>query len=284
MLISPTDLHYFSVIAREGSLTRAADVLRIRQPSLSLALQRLERTLGHPLLTRGRKGVAPTAAGTRLLTRARVLLEEWGALGDDLQRELGSVRGTVRLGCHVSVARYALPAGLRASLRAHPGLEIRLEHALSRRVAESVLRMELDLGVVVNPVAHPDLVLIPLCKDEVALWHAPEVTPDADPVICDPDLLQSQTLLRRLRRARRSAPRLLTTSSLEVATTLAAEGIGPAILPTRVVNASLHRGTLKRARSIPAYSDQIALVYRVENRKVRAITELASMIARHVQD
>jgi DNA-binding transcriptional LysR family regulator len=142
--------------------------------------------------------------------------------------------------------------------------------------------MELDLGVVVNPIPHPDLVLIPLCEDEVALWHSPDVSPHADPVICDPDLVQSQTLLKRLRRARGSAPRLLTTSSLEVATTLAAEGIGPAILPTRVVNASLHRGKLRRARSIAGYSDQIALIYRVENRKVRAITELVSAIARRL--
>ena len=77
MLPSSTDLTYFAEIAKTGNLSQAATRLGVSQPSLSLAMQRLEHCLGAPLLVRSRLGVKLTKAGEQLLADTLRLLEDW---------------------------------------------------------------------------------------------------------------------------------------------------------------------------------------------------------------
>jgi LysR family nitrogen assimilation transcriptional regulator len=69
-------LRYLLCIVRSKSFTRAAQVLRIAQPALSLHVQKLEQELGTPLLIRHSRGVEPTRAGEMLLQRAEWIIEE----------------------------------------------------------------------------------------------------------------------------------------------------------------------------------------------------------------
>ena len=77
MLPSHSDLHYFLAIAQAGNLTHAATRLGISQPSLSLAMQRLETAMGSSLIIRSRLGVKLTKAGERLLLDTRRLMDEF---------------------------------------------------------------------------------------------------------------------------------------------------------------------------------------------------------------
>ncbi len=275
MLPSPTDLTYFLEIAQQGNLTHAAQRLGVSQPSLTLAMQRLEQCMGTPIFIRSRKGVKLTKAGDRLHLETRALLGQWQELRQQAVDSMNEIQGRFSLGCHASVARYALPLFLPKLLHAHPKLEINLEHDLSRNITQRVQNLDLDLGIVVNPTSHADLVMKPLAKDAVTLWKSKELA-NEDVLICEPSLLQTLSLRRKLERAGFSFKRTIESANLEVISTLVACGAGIGILPGRVAEAS---GTqLIRVRAAPVVNDEIFLIYRMENRPVVAIQELSKAI------
>src|SRR5690348_7685446 len=149
MLPSSSDLSYFIEIAQMGNLTHAANRLGISQPSLTLAMQRLEDSMSTSLFVRSRQGVKLTKAGERLLLHARKLLGQWDELRQEALDSMNEFRGRFVIGCHPSVARYSLPLFLPALLKQQPALDIGLIHDLSRNITHQVLTLEIDIGIVV---------------------------------------------------------------------------------------------------------------------------------------
>ncbi|MGE4282070.1 MAG: LysR family transcriptional regulator, partial [Magnetospirillum sp.] len=84
-MIELRPLRYFLSIVEHGSLSRAAEVLHVAQPALSLHLKRLEAQFGCQLLHRTTRGVVPTENGQRLAQRARSLLEHTNNLVDEVR-------------------------------------------------------------------------------------------------------------------------------------------------------------------------------------------------------
>lgn len=278
-LPSPSDLQYFLEVAGTSNLSRAAERLGISQPALSLAMQRLEHSFGLQLLIRGKTGVQTTHAGQRLVQQARTLLAEWAKIRESARREQDEVSGTFTLGCHPSVALYSLPGFLPQLLKRHPHLEFKLLHDLSRRITEDVISFRVDFGIVVNPVPHPDLVIQTLAQDQVTLWCAPGG--ERGTLIYDPDLAQSQALLKQCARKGLKFDRTLTSSSLEIVASLTAAGGGVGILPTRVAK-QVARSKGSRLEPIaadaPRFADEISLVYRADAQKSQASKAIAKAI------
>lgn len=289
MLPSANDLQYFIEIASTLNISRAAERLGVSQPSLSLAIQRLEDTVGVSLLVRSKSGVQLTRAGHRLLAQTRNLLGEWDKIVEDARREEQEVRGRFTLGCHASVGVYALPTVCTGLMKEHPGLEIRLDHDLSRRITEKVISFKVDFGIVINPTEHPDLVIKKLGQDEVKLWRAQNPTPQQDPtsgegvLIYDPDLHQSQHLLREFAKKRWQFGRYITSSSLEVIAALTAAGAGAGILPGRVAANYAGSTVAPYERGGPAFKDVIALVYRADMQKSVAAKTIVSALSTVLQ-
>jgi DNA-binding transcriptional LysR family regulator len=275
MLPSSSDLTYFLEIAQLGNLTRAADRLGISQPSLSLAMQRLEASVGTSLFIRTRQGVKLTKAGERLLTETRRLMDDWESLRQQTLKTMNDVRGRFTLGCHASVAHYSLPLFLPRLLGDHPELEIGLHHDLSRNITQKILSLELDLAIVVNPSPHPDLVMKPLVKDVVTLW-ASKKNRNEDVLICEPSLIQTQTIMAKIKRQGFEFRRIIESSNLEVIAGMVDCGTGIGVLPTRVANAC--SPNLTPVKNAPTFHDEIFLIYRVENKPVRAIQALSAAI------
>lgn len=271
MLPSSADLSYFVTIADSGSFSAAAQRLGIAQPSLTLAVQRLESNFGTSLLIRSRQGVKPTKAGEKLLGDARDLLQRWENLRAQALSLINEVRGTFKLGVHPSVAIYSLPLFLPKLLAQHPHLEVRLIHDLSRNITQKLISSEVDLGIIVNASPHPDLVLRTLGKDEVTVF-ASNQTYNADILICEPSLVQTQEILRKLRRHNIRFRRIIECGNLEVIHSLALAGAGAAILPSRVAKG------LTAVTGAPKYVDEIFLAYRAEQRGVAALQKLSAAI------
>lgn len=275
MLPSSSDLTYFLEIAHLGNLTHAANRLGVSQPSLTLAMQRLEQSVGTNLFIRSRQGVKLTKAGDRLLLEARKLMSQWEELRQHAIDSMNEIRGHFTIGCHPSVARYSLPLFLPALMHTHKNLEIGLEHDLSRNITHKVLALENDLGIVVNPAIHPDLIMKRVAEDVVTMWKSKNLK-NEDVLICEPSLLQTQKLQSKLQRGGFNFTRTIESSSLEVIAGLVDCGAGIAILPTRVALAE--NRDLIRVKNAPTLNDEIYLIYRVENRQVRAIQELSQAI------
>lgn len=277
-MISPQDLQYFLESAKAENLSRAAERLGISQPALTMALQRLEQTVGLELFHRSKKGVRLTKAGEMLQQEAKGLAEHWDKVHRNLHRSVEEIRGTYTLGCHPSVAIYSLPQSLPTLLADFPDLRLELQHDLSRKITEQVIRGEIDLAIVVNPVRHPDLVIKTLCKDEVGFWTSKEASKvnrldsNSSVLICQPDLLQTQNLLRKMKA---KFSRTLHSTNLEVIASLANAGSGIAILPGRV---AAEWKNLKIIPEMPTFEDEVALLYRAENRRVAAFRELAKRL------
>ncbi len=277
-MISPQEISYFIESARTENLSRAAERLGITQPALTMALRRLEHNLGVELFHRSKKGVRLTKSGELFLTEAKSLADHFERLTKVLGRSVEELRGSYKIGCHMSVALYSLPQTLPKLLADFPELTLEMHHDLSRKIAERVIRGELDIALVVNPVRHPDLVIRPVAKDEYGFWTAKEANElnrlesEKCVLICEPDMLQGQTLLRKLRF---KFPRLISTQSLEVVASLANSGAGIGLLPGRVAQ---QWKNLKPMPDLPVYQDEIALLYRAENRRVAAFRELAQRL------
>jgi len=277
MLPSSFDLRNLIEVGKVGNITRAAQRLGMAQPSLSQSIRKLERALGATLLIRGKSGVSLTRAGKRVFSRAQELLSSWEGIQADAMGEEEGIQGVFALGCHPSVAEYTLPLFLPRLLSEHPGLRFRLVHDLSRKVVDQVVAREVDLGIAVNPVRHPDLVLIPLGEDSFSLWHSPKKR-GSDALFCDPDLAQVQWLLPRLSKRGLRYSQIIPSASLEVAASLAASGAGYALLPGSVAKPRRKEGLAKLDSAFPEYRDRVYLVYRSDAMRSRAGKLLVSTI------
>ncbi|MEK7357271.1 MAG: LysR family transcriptional regulator [Bdellovibrionota bacterium] len=276
--INAADLTYFVEIARTENLSRAAERLGVTQPSLSLAIKRLESSVGTPLLVRKRQGVSLTDAGRVLLQESESFIRTWANIVSRVQSSQNEVQGIVRLGCHPAVALYSLPLFLKKFLEENDGVEVRLVHDLSRKIAEGVISQQIDLGLVINPVAHPDLIVRKLATDRVTFWRSKNHRKThGKTLIADPDLVQTQTLLRKAAKWTGGDLRVLPTSQLDVARELCALGVGIAILPERVARHG--DSSLEPIDSAPVFLDELALVYRVERKKQKLVSVFAQAIA-----
>ncbi|MDI3409025.1 LysR family transcriptional regulator [Streptomyces cavernicola] len=152
MELSRRLLEQFVTVAEEGHVGRAAERLGMRQPPLSQALQRLERSLGAALLVREARGVRPTPAGEAFAADARRLLEAQQAAVERVRRIADGAEGVLRVGCAGAFA-YSFPAELlRVSAARLPGLRIDLSQGTDTHIAELVRDGRCDLGFVREPV------------------------------------------------------------------------------------------------------------------------------------
>ncbi|MBI3440592.1 MAG: LysR family transcriptional regulator [Proteobacteria bacterium] len=280
MIASPADLTYFVEVANTLNVSRAAERLGISQPSLTLAMQRLEQSVGTSLLTRSRRGVNLTPAGKQVLAHARHLLQSWDDVKAQALSSVHDIQGAYTIGCHASVALYLLSRFLPGLMEKHPELNIKLRHDLSRKIAEEVVSMKIDVGVVVNPIQHPDLIIHRLCTDEMTLWTAAQAPRrNKSILICDPGLLQAQALLKKLKKSGMIFDRMIYSDNLEVIADLTANGCGIGILPAKVAHRS--RKKLERLPKAPVFYDEHCLIFRVENKGIKSVQTINQAI-RHL--
>jgi DNA-binding transcriptional LysR family regulator len=288
-----TDLQYFQAIARAGNLSHTARLLGVRQPTLTVALQRLETEFGTPLFFRDRSGVSLTPAGKALLqyvTDALALLEAGRQHVQTLESDEG---GDFVLGVPVALGGYFLPSFLPEFFRTAPRIDISLWTGTSRAVQQAILSRDVPIGLVVNPVPHPDLVLLKLFYDATELFiaaagpEAPDPTPwetaaarlRTGPLVYVAYMSQAQALCERLAAMQLLPMRQLRCGDLELAKNLALAGVGVAILPRRVANAA---GRLQCLHpTLPFMSDVVYLAYRVDWHRTRAATCLKDALVAH---
>ncbi len=274
MLPNANDLEVFLTVVETLNFSRAAERVGLTQPALSLAIKRLENALGQELFVRHKNGVRPTRVATKLASHARTMLDMWKSLQEDAKRDHSEIRGRYSLGVHSSVALFTLQHFLPDLLLQYPELDFRLEHALSRHITDDVIGHKLDFGLVVNPVPHPDLVIVDLYKDEVGYWKLKKGKVASDVLIYDPDLGQVQEVLGK--KSKLAFKRQITSSSLEVIKSLCLAGAGVAILPQRVLADDI---ALVENLGLPGVSDRHCLVYRVDRLQGEAPKTLARAIA-----
>ena len=162
-------LLYFVRVAELGSFTRAAAALGVAQPALSRQVRLLEVELRHTLLRRTGRGAVTTAAGALLLEHGRGILHQVDRVRDELAQMRGGLAGRVAIGLPPSVAR-ALTVQLSRAFQAQlPDARLAVSEGLSTGLLESLVAGRLDVAVLYNAAATPDVEITPLGREELLL-------------------------------------------------------------------------------------------------------------------
>ncbi|MEM9069918.1 MAG: LysR family transcriptional regulator [Myxococcota bacterium] len=264
-----TALAQFAAVAEHGSFSAAAKALHVSQPTLSVAVRKLEERLRTQLFHRDSRGVTLTPAGTLLVQRVRQATQVLRAARDEIAALADEPRGEFVLGCHESLGTYLLPGFMGRFLEQYPEITLSLHNANSKDVEAAILERRIDLGLVVNPGMHPDTVVRELFRDAVTFVVARRLARksadtlfDRYPILHVPSLRQTQAILDAMQ------PRPLRTlacSSLELVKSLVLDGTGVGVLPYRVASHGVAKGRLEvLAGELPRYDDRIALVWRAD--------------------
>lgn len=143
-------LRSFVTVADAGGMTAAARSRHMTQGAVSQQIKRLEEALGETLFVRGRGGLRLTAAGERLIGKARRLL----ALNDEIVADMaaGALAGTVRLGVPYDLVGTCLMPAIRGFAEACPQVELSLTCGSSPDLAGRLAAGELDVAVLEEPI------------------------------------------------------------------------------------------------------------------------------------
>lgn len=280
MLASPVEIEYFIELYQTRHISKAAIRLGITQPTLTLSLQRLEEKLGLKLFHRTKQGVVSTKQGELFYKKANLLLDSWNDLRNDLADSIDILQGHFKVGCHQSVGAYTLPRFLENLQTYAPGIEINLVHDFSRKITERVVSYDIDLGFVVNPVRHPDLVLKKMGDDRVMFWRARNSSDIPKRIFADVNLVQIQDILGKTHAKDFKDWKLINSHSLELIRTLTLAGQGIGILPERVAKAD-GVDLVPYDSKLPVFEDKIFVVYRkdvLSNRAGKELVRLASFV------
>ncbi|ODT83706.1 MAG: hypothetical protein ABS76_01975 [Pelagibacterium sp. SCN 64-44] len=159
-------------LVRHGSARAAADGLGMTQPGISMALGRLERTLGAPLFERTRRGLRPSDQCVSLLKHINRIEAELRALCDELDSAAGDIAGTVVLGLLTVARLHLVPAAVIQVRRAHPRVKIRTMTLPFDRMLSALAdgRIDLVVGVAGSAIEESGLRVTVLGGDELGIF------------------------------------------------------------------------------------------------------------------
>jgi DNA-binding transcriptional LysR family regulator len=245
---------------RRGSITRAAAALELTQPTLTARLRGLERELGAQLLVRGRRGVSMTPAGRRFLPRAQAALEAVRRGVAEMNAAREGRGGVLALGLATDLALYIAPVALARFARAHPDVEINVRSGRSHAVAEALRADEIEIALVSQLVALPELASRPLFEEPVPVVVGRAHAFAARGRVAIDDLARSGLVMRdptaylhaittQYFATAGTAPRILMElNNTEACKRVVLAGLGAALLPQMAIHEELKRGDLVTLR------------------------------------
>ncbi|RAU20569.1 transcriptional regulator [Paramagnetospirillum kuznetsovii] len=165
-------LRYFLGIVEHGSLTKAAEALRVAQPALSLHLKRLEEEIGCPLVHRTARGVVPTQSGQRLAIRAAMLVEQMAGLRDEIRGLEAAPSGPAVIGIPTSLGSMLTVPLVLDVRRRYPAIRLRVVEGLSGHMLEWVSSGEVDMALVFGSEPPPGLATRFVARERLGLVAA----------------------------------------------------------------------------------------------------------------
>ena len=145
-------LYYFLAIAREQSITKAAETLHITQPTLSKQMMELESQLGKKLLQRGKKKITLTEEGAYLRSRAQEMIELMDKTEATFRTETELIGGDIYLGCGETAAMAFLTSIFQQMRQDYPELRLHIHSGDADAVLERLDKGLLDMGLLIGPL------------------------------------------------------------------------------------------------------------------------------------
>ncbi len=157
-----TELRYIVAVAREHHFGRAAEACFVSQPTLSVAIKKVEEELEVKIFERGGNEVTVTPLGEEIVRQAQATLESAAAIKEIARRGKDPLAGPLRLGVIYTIGPYLLPDLVRQAIERVPQMPLMLHENFTVRLLEMLRTGELDCAIMADPFPDTGLAVAPL--------------------------------------------------------------------------------------------------------------------------
>ena len=189
-----TELKYIVAVAREKHFGKAADACYVSQPTLSVAVKKLEQELDVKLFERSANEVTVTPLGEEIVRQAQSVLEQAANIKDIAKRGKDPLAGPLKLGVIYTIAPYLLPALVRQVIDRSPQMPLMLQENFTVKLMEMLRTGEIDCAILAEPFPDTGLAIAPL-YDEPFFAALPAHHPLATHTSLTTDELKRETML-----------------------------------------------------------------------------------------
>lgn len=291
-----TELRYIVAVARERHFGRAAEKCFVSQPTLSVAVKKLEEELGVVLFERTSNDVAVTPLGNRIVAQAQRVLEEAAAVREIASAGRDPLAAPLRVGAIYTVGPYLFPQLIPAAHKRAPKMPLLLQENYTAKLGALLKAGEVDVVVLALPYAEAGIATQAVYDEPFRVvlpgdhaWRAKKAVAAA--ALCEENLLllgagncfRDQVLQACARARRGKASHLqqaLEGSSLETIRQMVASGVGITVLPSTAADAPTAASPLVVTRpfAAPVPSRRIALAWRTSFPRPQAVAALREAV------
>jgi LysR family hydrogen peroxide-inducible transcriptional activator len=291
-----TELRYIVAVARERHFGRAAERCFVSQPTLSVAIKKLEEELGVTLFERGSTEITVTPIGERIVTQAQRVLEEASAIRQIAVAGKDELSGQLRLGAIYTVGPYLMPQLIPHIHRRAPQMPLLIQENYTARLGTMLKNGDIDLVVLSLPFAEPGIVTHAVYDEPFRVvmpstheWTKKKRIETRD--LCQENLLLLSTgncfreqVLQACSGFKRAAnsgmQQALEGSSLETIRHMVASGVGITVLPATAAESKAveSRLTAMRPFTAPEPQRRIALAWRRSFPRPKAVETIRQAI------
>lgn len=147
-----TQLEYILAIDTHRHFARAAEACFVTQPTLSMQVSKLEKSLGVKIFDRSHSPVVPTEAGKQILEQAKKILLEKNRVSEIISHKKGLLEGELRIGIIPTLAPYLLPLFVQSFLKKYPKVKLVVYEKTTEALLEALRDSDLDAGILVTPL------------------------------------------------------------------------------------------------------------------------------------
>lgn len=277
-----TELKYIVAVAREKHFGHAAEACFVAQPTLSVAIKKLEDELGVVIFERGGSEISMTPLGAQIVAQAERVLEQTAAIKEIAKQNKDPLAGPLRLGVIYTIAPYLLPSLVKTMIERVPQMPLVLQENFTARLIELLRQGELDAAIMALPFPDQGLMVQPL-YDEPFVVAVPKHHEWAERKSINAEELKVETMLllgsghcfrdqvlevcpemSRYSTSGDGIARTFEGSSLETIRHMVASGIGITVLPqASVPDMQAKDGMLRYVPfSAPGPSRRVVLAWR----------------------
>jgi LysR family hydrogen peroxide-inducible transcriptional activator len=157
-----TELKYIVAVARERHFGRAAEACFVSQPTLSVAVKKLEEELDVKLFERGANEVSVTPLGEQIVRQAQLVIEQAAALKEMAKLGKDPLSGPLRMGVIYTIGPYLLPDLVRQAISRVPQMPLMLQENFTAKLLDMLRLGELDCAILAEPFPDTGLAMAPL--------------------------------------------------------------------------------------------------------------------------
>jgi LysR family hydrogen peroxide-inducible transcriptional activator len=189
-----TELKYIVAVARERHFGRAAEACFVSQPTLSVAVKKLEDELDVKIFERGGAEVSVTPLGEQIVRQAQQVIEQAAAIKEIAKLGKDPVSGPLRLGVIYTIGPYLLPDLVRQAIDRVPQMPLMLQENFTSKLLEMLRTGELDCAILAEPFPDAGLAVAAL-YDEPFMAAVPANHPLARRKQISAEELKAETML-----------------------------------------------------------------------------------------